>query len=244
MPIHYCFAEYHIPSISSPVGTQFPHAAGYGYAARIRKTGQVPLAFIGEGTASQGDFHTALNFAGVLRAPTVFIIRNNGYAISTPESVQTLAKSLAARAVGYGIPGFRIDGNDILAVVKTVREAVERARAGDGPTLIEALTYRLGAHSSADDPTRYRPAEEEAAWSEVDGLARLTAHAEWRGIWSEALHEETRAAAEEEMTQTIADCEKWPPPRTESMFDDVYAEIPESLQEQKDAYFHFLRERG
>lgn len=243
MPVHYCYREYGIPSVSSPVGTQLPHATGYGYAARIRGTGQVALAFLGEGTASQGDFHMALNFAGVLRSPTVIIIRNNGYAISTPESVQTAAKSLASRAEGYGLPGYRIDGNDILAVTKTVQEAVDRARAGEGPTLIEALTYRLGAHSSADDPTRYRPEAEEAAWQKLDAMRRIIAHAIWRGIWSEEMTEQTRLAAEEETTRTIAACEKWPPPRTESMFDDVLAVIPDSLQEQKDNYFHYLRDR-
>jgi 2-oxoisovalerate dehydrogenase E1 component alpha subunit len=203
MPIHYCYREYHIPSVSAPVGTQLPHATGFGYAARIRQTDQVALAFLGEGTASQGDFHTALNFSGVLNAQTIFLIRNNGYAISTPESVQTRAHSLAIRAEGYGIAGMRIDGNDLLMVVQAVREAAERARNGGGPTLIEALTYRMGAHSSSDDPTRYRPEVEMKQWETVDALARLRLHAKWRDVWTEPMEKEAWSDAEKAATQMI-----------------------------------------
>ncbi len=244
MPVHYCFREYHIPSVSSPVGTQLPQACGFGYAARIQQTGQVALAFLGEGTASQGDFHTALNFSGVLNAQTIFIIRNNGYAISTPESVQTVARSLAIRAEGYGIAGLQIDGNDLLAVVQTVKEAAQRARSGGGPTLIEALTYRMGAHSSSDDPTRYRPEEEKHQWEKVDALARLRMHAKWRGIWTDEAEKEVWDDAEKAVAQMIADCERWPPPPVESLFDDVYERMPEALREQKDEYLQFLKERN
>ncbi|MCZ6677168.1 MAG: thiamine pyrophosphate-dependent enzyme [Candidatus Poribacteria bacterium] len=244
MPVHYCYREYHIPSISSPVGTQLPHACGFGYAAKMLKTNQVALAFLGEGTASQTDFHAALNFSGVLNAQTIFVIRNNGYAISTPESVQTRAPSLAIRAEGYGIPGFQIDGNDLLMVVQTVKEAAARARSGGGPTLIEALTYRMGAHSSSDDPTRYRSEEETQRWEKVDALARLRLHAKWRGIWTDAMEEEVWADAEKAVTQMISDCERWPPPPVESLFDDVYERMPESLRMQKEEYLRFLREKS
>jgi 2-oxoisovalerate dehydrogenase E1 component alpha subunit len=243
MPLHYCFRKYHIPSVSSPVGTQLPHACGFGYAARILQTDQVALAFCGEGAASEGDFHTALNFSGVLNAQTVFVLRNNGYAISTPESAQTRARSLASRAEGYGIPGLRIDGTDLLMVVQAVREAAERARSGGGPTLIEALTYRMGAHSSSDDPARYRPEEEMRQWEELDPLARLRLHAKWRGIWTDALEEEARADAERAVSQMISDCERLPPPPVESMFDDVYERMPALLRTQKEEYLQFLRER-
>ena len=243
MPVHYCFADWQIPSVSSPVGTQLPHACGYAYAARLRGTGQVALAFLGEGTASQGDFHTALNFSGVLRAPVVYVIRNNGYAISTPESRQTAATSLAARAAGYGMAGVRVDGNDLLAVVNVVGEAVRWAREGNGPTLIEALTYRMGAHSSADDPSAYRTEGEKEDWLAVDALPRMIRHAEWRGIWREGTDDEMRAAAEEEIQRAIEACEKWPPPRVETLFDDVYEGIPEHLREQKEAYLHYLRRK-
>jgi len=244
MPVHYCYREYHLPSVSSPVGTQLPHACGFGYAARILKTDQVALAFLGEGTASQGDFHTALNFSGVLNAQTIFMIRNNGYAISTPESLQTRARSLAIRAEGYGIAGVRIDGNDLLMVVQAVREATERARSGGGPTLIEALTYRMGAHSSSDDPTRYRPEEEMEQWEKVDALARSQLHAKWRGIWTDAVEAEAWADAEKAVTQMISDCERWPPPPVESLFDDVYERMPEGLRRQKEEYLRFLARKA
>lgn len=243
MPVHYCYRDFHIPSVSSPVGTQLPHACGFGYAARLLKTGQVALAFLGEGAASEGDFHTALNFSGVLNAQTVFLLRNNGYAISTPESLQSKAQDLAIRAAGYGIAGERIDGNDLLMVVWAVRRAAERARGGEGPTLIEALTYRMGAHSSSDDPSRYRPEEEKQQWEKADALARLRLHAQWRGIWTQEVEEEARAEAEQAVAQTIASCERWPPPPVESLFDEVYARLPESLRAQKEDYLRFLRAR-
>ena len=240
MPIHYCFREYHIPSVSSPVGTQLPHACGFGYAARMLGSNQVSLAFLGEGTASEGDFHTAMNFSGVLASQTIFMLRNNGYAISTPESVQTRAKSLAIRAQGYGIRGVRIDGNDLLMVVKAVKEAAKRARRGGGPTLIEALTYRIGAHSSSDDPSRYRPDEEMHEWEKVDSLARLRLHAKWRGIWTDDMEEEAKADAEKSVTKMISDSQGHPPPPVESLFDDVYEHMPETLLEQKEEYLKFV----
>jgi len=243
MPLHYCFREYHIPSVSSPVGTQLPHACGFGYAARLLQTNQVALAFCGEGAASEGDFHTALNFSGVLNAQTIFMLRNNGYAISTPESAQTRARSLASRAEGYGIPGERIDGTDLLMVVQAVREAAERARNGGGPTLIEALTYRMGAHSTSDDPARYRPEEEMREWEKLDALVRLRLHAKWRGIWTDTLEEGALADAEKAVSEMISDCERLPPPSVESLFDDVYERMPAILRTQKDEYLRFLRER-
>jgi pyruvate dehydrogenase E1 component alpha subunit/2-oxoisovalerate dehydrogenase E1 component alpha subunit len=169
------------------------------------------------------------------------LIRNNGYAISTPESVQTAAASLTDRAAGYGMPGLLVDGNDLLAVVHTVRQAVDRARAGGGPTLIEARTYRLGAHSTADDPSAYRSDEERKSWLRVDALARLKGHAAWRGIWENTAEEELRASAEEEINRLIAGCEKWPPPGVESLFDDVYESLPSHLQEQKNELLKLAR---
>jgi pyruvate dehydrogenase E1 component alpha subunit len=241
MPVHYCYADFGVPSVSSPVGTQLPQACGFAYAARIQKTGQVALAFLGEGTASQGDFHTAVNFAGVFNAPAVFIIRNNGYAISTPESIQTAAANLASRGEGYGVPGFQVDGNDFLAVINMVGEAVERARRGDGPTLIEALTYRMGAHSTADDPSAYRSDEETERWERLDPQARLQRHARWRGIWNEEMETEGRARWEERITALIAECEPWPPPPLETLFTEVTHEITPQLEEQRAAYLRFWK---
>jgi len=243
MPIHFCFREWGVPSISSPVGTQLPHATGFGYAARLRGSGQVALAFLGEGTASQGDFHTALNFAGVFRTPSIFVIRNNGYAISTPESLQTAAESLAVRGRGYGIPGIRIDGNDFLAVINAIGQAVARARAGEGPTLIEALTYRIGAHSTADDPSAYRSADEPERWRALDPLERLTTHARWRGLWSAEDEQACKARCESRIVELVASCEAWPPPPLETMFQDVTRDPSLQLRRQHERYLEYLRSR-
>jgi 2-oxoisovalerate dehydrogenase E1 component alpha subunit len=243
MPVHYCFREFGIPSVSSPVGTQLPHATGFGYAAKLRGSGQVAVAFCGEGTASQGDFHTALNFAGVFQTPSIFVIRNNGYAISTPESVQTAAESLAVRGEGYGVPGYQIDGNDLLAVVNVMRQAVERARSGGGPTLIEAMTYRLGAHSTADDPSAYRSEEEARTWEQLDPFARLARHGAWRGVWDDAKEQAARSAWETRVAEALAACERVPPPAVETLFDGVLATHGAQLAEQRAEYLEWHRRR-
>ena len=239
MPIHFCFRDWHVPSVSSPVGTQLPHACGFAYAAKIRHTGQVALAFLGEGTASQGDFHTAVNFSGAFSVPAVYVIRNNGYAISTPESVQTAAESLAARGVGYGVPAERVDGNDFLAVVHVLKRAVDRARSGEGPSLVEALTYRMGAHSTADDPSAYRSDEETERWQALDPLARLTQHARWRGIWGDDAEDAVRTRWEQRVAELIAECEPWPPPALETLFEGVTREPTAQLEEQRAAYMRY-----
>jgi 2-oxoisovalerate dehydrogenase E1 component alpha subunit len=243
MPIHFCFRDYAIPSVSSPVGTQLPHACGFAYGARLRGTGQVALAFLGEGTASQGDFHTALNFSGVFACPAVYVIRNNGYAISTPESVQTAAESLARRADGYGLPGHAIDGNDFLAVVHAISHAVDRARAGDGPTLIEALTYRMGAHSTADDPSVYRSDTEAQRWQAMDPLARLARHARWREVWDDEREKETWSQCDRRIGELISACEAWPPPALETLFTGVLQEPSPQLEAQRERYLRYLRTR-
>lgn len=236
MPIHFCVRDHALPSISSPVGTQLPQACGYAYAAQMRKSGEVALAFLGEGTASEGDFHTALNFSGVYKVPAIFVIRNNGYAISTPESVQTAAKRLADRALGYGMPGIQVDGNDILAVVKVMGAAVKRAREGQGPTLIEAMSYRLGAHSTADDPSAYRSREETDAWQRVDNFLRLENHARWRGIYNKEEVDTWKQEANSAIDRAIAACESVPPPDINTMFDDIYYHRPPHIEEQRKRY--------
>ena len=242
MPVHYAFKEYDIPSISSPVATQLPHACGFAYAAKHKKTGQITLAYTGEGSISEGDFHMALNFSGAFKVPAVYLIRNNGYAISTPESVQTAAESLASRGIGYGVPGMQVDGNDILAVIKVVREAVERARNGFGPSLIEALTYRLGAHSTSDDPSGYRTKEEEAQWAKQDNLHRLQKHGTWRGVWSEEIAAEKTKEYESEISTLIKNAEAKPMPALDTLFEGVYQNISPLLQKQKDEYMAYLQE--
>ena len=244
MPVHYCFRDWGIPSISSPVGTQLPHACGFAYAAKLKKTGNVALAFLGEGTASQGDFHTALNFSGAFWVPAIYVIRNNGYAISTPESVQTAAESLAERATGYGFPGYQVDGNDLLAVVNVLRQSVDRARAGGGPVLIEALTYRMGPHSTADDPSAYRSDAEAEEWNRVDPLERLRRHARWRGLWPDEQEQQATSLWEKRVTDTLAECERHPPPPVETLFDDVLEAVGPQLAEQREEYLRYWRTRS
>ena len=161
----------------------------------------VSMVFFGEGTSSTGEFHVGMNFAGVWKAPCVFICRNNGWAISVPREKQTAAKSFAAKAVGYGMPGVRVDGNDILAVLQVATEAIERARAGEGPTLIEALTYRVQGHSSSDDPSVYRDPKEPEIWEKRDPLNRLRAYMRHRGLWTEAM--ETRPSSSTSILQPV-----------------------------------------
>jgi 2-oxoisovalerate dehydrogenase E1 component alpha subunit len=174
--------EHHVAPHATPLATQLPHAVGVAYAARLRGEPTVVMALCGDGGTSEGDFHEALNFAAVFRAPVVFLVQNNGYAISVPLSRQTAAPSLAHKGVGYGMPGERVDGNDTAALLAVLGGAVERARAGDGPQLVEALTYRMQAHTNADDATRYRDEAEVAAWVERDPITRLRTHLRDRGL--------------------------------------------------------------
>jgi len=169
----------------------------------------------------------------VWKSPCVFICRNNGWAISVPREKQTAAKSFAAKAVGYGMPGIRVDGNDILAMLQVTSEAVDRARAGEGPTLIEALTYRVQGHSSSDDPSVYRDPNEPAIWEKKDPLARLRGYLKTRGLWSEALEKEISDKYNQAITDALADVDRLGPPPIESMFEEVYEHMPWNLVEQK-----------
>ena len=181
---------------ATPLATQLLHAVGFAYAAKRRGEDTVVLALCGDGATSEGDFHEAMNFAAVFQVPVVFFVQNNEFAISVPLSRQTHAPSLAHKAIGYGMPGQRVDGNDVAAVLAVLGEAVARARAGDGPALVEAHTYRMQAHTNADDDTRYRERAEVQAWLARDPLQRLRAHLVAEGLLDEALEEEYAAGAE------------------------------------------------
>lgn len=233
MPVHHSARWLNLVSISSPVGTQIPQAVGAAYAARAAGTDTVALAFFGEGTSSTGEFHVGLNFAGVWKAPCVFVCRNNGWAISVPLEKQTAARSFAAKAVGYGMPGVRVDGNDVLAVLAATGEAVARARAGLGPTLIEALTYRVQGHSSSDDPSIYRDADAAAAWERKDPLARLRGYLRARGLVSEAFEHELGERHNQAITDALAAADALGPPAVDTLFDDVYEDLPWHLREQR-----------
>jgi len=233
MPVHHSANWLNLVSISSPVGTQIPQAVGTAQAAKIMGKDDVSMVFFGEGTSSTGEFHVGMNFAGVWKSPCVFICRNNGWAISVPREKQTAAKTFAAKAVGYGMPGVRVDGNDILAILQVTMEAVDRARAGDGPTLIEAQTYRVQGHSSSDDPSVYRDAKEPEIWEKKDPLARLRGYMKTRSLWSEKLESDVTEKYNQQITDALADVDRLGPPAVESMFDDVYEEMPWNVEEQK-----------
>ena len=234
MPVHHSARHLNMVSISSPVGTQIPQAVGTAQAMKIEGSDRCALTFFGEGTSSTGEFHVAMNFAGVMRAPVIFVLRNNGWAISTPNEKQTAAKNFASKAVGYGMPGVRVDGNDLLAMISATQEAAERARAGEGPTLIEAVTYRVQGHSSSDDPSAYRDPEEPSRWEPRDPVNRYRAYLKKRGVWSEAFEAETTERLNERITKAIEHATTADVPPRESIFDDVYESMPWHIAEQRD----------
>ena len=223
--------DQHDLPITIPVATQLPHAVGLAYAAQYRGDDVVVMAYFGDGATSEGDFHEAMNFAGVWHVPVIFICQNNQWAISVPLKKQTHSRTIAQKALAYGLPGLQVDGNDVLAVYAAAREAVERARAGDGPTLIECVTYRLGVHTTADDPTKYRSEAEVAMWEQKDPLTRFRAYLEKRNLLEEGLEQRV----DEEIAEAIRCFESTPPPDPLVMFDHAYAELPPDVQAQRDA---------
>ncbi len=233
MPCHYSLREVNFLSISSPLGTQVPQAVGAARAMQIRGDRRIAVTWFGDGTTSEGDFHVGMNFAGVWKVPCVFICQNNGWAISVPLSQQTASEGIAVKAEAYGFEGVRVDGNDVLAVYKVVRDAAAKARAGGGPTLVEAVTYRMGPHSSSDDPTRYRPAAEVAEWKRRDPIERFRGFLLEGGHADEAWMKQAEEAARAEMAEAFRVGEKAPPPGLGSLFDDVYGEITPALERQR-----------
>lgn len=232
MPSHAFSRALRVVSWSSCIATQLPHAVGMAYAASRRKDPVIALAFLGDGATSHPDFHAALNLAGVLRAPVVFVCQNNQYALSVPVARQTASPTFAIKARAYGIEGRRVDGNDALAVHAVVHEAAERARACGGATLVECVTYRLGPHSTSDDPTRYRSAVEEARWAERDPVARLGRHLVRLGALDPALDARLDAAIDGELDAALAVVTKDASPERSSLFDDIYETRPFHLSEQ------------
>ena len=217
---------------ATPLATQLLHAVGLAHAATLRGEDTVVMALCGDGATSEGDFHEALNFAAVFMVPVVFFVQNNEFAISVPLAKQTHAPSLAHKAVGYGMPGQRVDGNDVAAVMAVLTEAVDRARAGGGPSLVEAHTYRMQAHTNADDDTRYRERDEVKAWVERDPLTRMQAYLSTAGLLS-ADDEEALAAEAEAMASDLRDAlNREVEVDPEDLFKYVYADRPAHLQRQ------------
>lgn len=235
MPCHESWRPGCFASISSPIGTQLPHAVGAAWAARLRGDDMVALAYLGDGTTSSNDFHAALNFAGVHKVPVVFACRNNGWAISVPRAQQTASATLAQKAIAYGIRGERVDGNDLLAVYEATARARARAADGDGPTLLELETYRLEGHSTSDDPRAYRPPAEVEAWRRRDPILRLARLLRGRGLLTEAGDAALQAEARAEVQRAVQEAERHAPkPAVETLFQGVYAEPLWQQREQLD----------
>ena len=232
MPCHFSDRKVNTVAWSSVIGTQLPHAMGAAWAARKLGHDIVCMGYMGDGASSVGDFHAAANFAGVFRLPLVFFCQNNQWAISVPFARQTAAESIAIKAQAYGFPGVRVDGNDLLAVIGATREAVARARRGEGPTLVEAVTFRMGGHSSSDDPTRYREAALIAEWERRDPLARVRAWLEAAGHVAQGEEERWTQELGEEIGAAIQAAEALPPPPIKSMFSDVTKDMSAQLAEQ------------
>ncbi len=244
MPNHFSFKDIHFTSISSPIGTQTSQAAGAAMASKYRKDGGVVLTFCGDGSTSSNDFHAGLNFAAVAKAPCIFFVTNNQWAISCPVSEQTASETLAEKAVAYGMPGVRVDGNDIFAVHEATKQAAERARKGEGPTLIEGLTFRMTSHTSSDDASKYVPKELFAEWERKDPVDRVRNYLTSHGLWSDEQEQETIAQAEKEVAAAFKKVLAQPSQPISSIFDDVYATMPPALERQREAFLSELEELG
>jgi pyruvate dehydrogenase E1 component alpha subunit/2-oxoisovalerate dehydrogenase E1 component alpha subunit len=245
MPSHQMARAANYVSWSSVIGTQLPQAVGAAMAAKLQKHDTVIAAYMGDGATSSADFHVAMNFAGVFKAPVVFICQNNHWSISVPTHHQTASETIAIKAKAYGFPGVKVDGNDAEAVHAAVSEAVARARSGGGPTLVECETYRIGAHSTSDDPTRYRDPNEVEVWKKRDPIERIFNRMKERKLWSDAEDAALRNELLEEVNAAIKAAEALPNPPISTLFEDVYAELPWHLKEEQAQFVEaFERAQG
>jgi pyruvate dehydrogenase E1 component alpha subunit len=232
MPVHYSSKKHHFLSISSVIGTQVIQGVGCAMAAKIKKEDTVVLTYFGDGGTSSNDFHSGMNFAATFKAPCIFVLVNNQYAISTAVQNQTACEVLADKAKAYGMPGIQVDGNDVLAVYKATKEATERARRGEGPTLLELKTYRAGPHSSSDDPTRYRSKEETEAWLKRDPLLLFRKQLQEFGLWDEAYEQEVRESIQNRISEAIKVAESLPQPEWGTLSTEVYSYTSQVLADQ------------
>lgn len=245
MPVHYGSKEHNIQTISSPLGTQLPQAAGAAYALKREGKGRIAICYFGEGAASEGDFHPALNMSATLDCPVIFFCRNNGYAISTPTHEQYRGDGIASRAAGYGMAVIRVDGNDLFAVHQATRDARAYALKNDKPVLIEAMSYRGGHHSTSDDSTRYRSSDEISHWSEnYSPITRIRLYMESKGIWSSDQEAALRKQARVDVLNAMKQAEQSLKPPVDQMFEDVYDVIPPHLQKQKEELMAHLEKYG
>ena len=224
-----------------PIATQLPHAAGAALAEKRKGTKNAAIAYFGDGATSEGDFHEGMNMASVFKVPAVFFNQNNGFAISVPIDKQMNSETVAQKSVAYGIPGVRVDGNDIFAVYFQTKEALDRARDGEGPTLIEAVTWRYGAHTTADDPTKYRnQVKSDEIRQTRDPLMRLERYMKNEGIWDEGWTTQIQNQITEEVEQAIREVESYPKPKVDDLFDYVFETPTWTIAKQKEEYFQLL----
>ena len=237
MPSHMSGRAANVVSWSSCIGTQLTHAVGAAWAAKLRGDSMVAAACLGDGATSSSDFHAAMNFAQVFHVPCVFVCQNNQWAISTPASRQSGTSTFAERALAYAMPSETLDGNDVCGLYSSFLHAIERARTGGGPTFLECVTYRVGPHSTSDDPTLYRSEAEVAEWRLRDPIVRLRKQLETEGILQAAQARAIDLELHGELSLALASVEAAPPPARASLFDDVYAELPDHLLEQRRELF-------
>ncbi|HXL78850.1 MAG TPA: thiamine pyrophosphate-dependent dehydrogenase E1 component subunit alpha [Candidatus Eisenbacteria bacterium] len=216
------------------LATQLPHATGLAWGLKLQKKDSVVMTYVGDGGSSEGDFHEGLNLAGVQRAPVVFFLSNNQWAISTPRRVQSATPSFALRAAGYGFPGVEVDGNDVLAVYSAASEAVERARAGEGPTLIESVTYRMSFHNTTDNPSLYEDPKQRDDASRRDPIDRVVRYLTRRALWDKERDKETRASVRAEVDAALEKAAAFPVVTPNQLFDHIYSELPERLRRQRE----------
>ncbi len=236
-------AESHCLPIQIVIGTQMLHAVGLAMAAKIAGDPVVAVGVCGDGATSEGDFNEALNFAGIYHAPVVLVVQDNGWAISVPRHKQSAAQTLASRGIGFGVPSELVDGNDILAVYDIMHKAVERARSGQGPTLVETLTYRIGAHTTADDPTRYRDPADVEAWQAKDPIARFQKFLIRRDLLTEDRAQQIVEKLEEEVNEAIRIAEAMPPMAPDSFFDYTMANLSPRLEEQRADLLRYINQK-
>jgi len=231
----------HVLPFSVPIASQLVHASGIGYAIKYRKKDEVAMAFVGDGGTSEGDFHEALNFAGVWQVPVIFVVQNNQYAISVPVKMQTASVNIAIKSKAYGIKGLKVDGNDIFAMLAAFRYAHEHARKEQQPVLIEAVTYRKGAHTTSDDPTKYRTTDEEKEWDKRDPLRRMKLFLEKKKLWSDADEERLTEEYRKEIDRQFMETEQTVEYPLEDALKYTYAEMPQDLRDQQIEHEKFLQ---
>jgi 2-oxoisovalerate dehydrogenase E1 component alpha subunit len=236
MPGHPSSKNFNVFTPASAIASHIPPAVGVAISMKLRGTGQVAVVSFGDGATSEGDFHAAINFAGVQGAPIVFVCQNNRLAISVDYHKQTASETIAIKAKAYGMPGYFVDGMDVIASYYVMRETVERARSGVGPALVEMQVYRFKAHSSDDDDSRYRSPEDVALWQKRDPLLRMQRYLKKRGLWSDKDEKETRERLEADLLEAVDEIEAAASVPTSWMFEDVFAEMPEHLKEQREKF--------